>query len=224
VLLIDYEDSFVHTLANYIRQTGATVVTLRHGFDESLFDEERPDLVVLSPGPGSPRDFRVPETVAACVRRGIPVVGVCLGFQGIVESYGGELGVLDYPMHGKPSRVRVTDPGAHLFEGLPETFGAGRYHSLYAKPDRLPRELKVTAMSEDGVIMGIEHRSLPVAAIQFHPESIMTLAGEVGSRIIRNAIRVYAVGRGAVPPAGGFGAPRPSPGEMRVGVGEEFRA
>lgn len=199
VLLIDYEDSFVHTLANYIRQTGAVVVTLRHGFDESLFDEPRPDLVVLSPGPGSPREFRVQETVAACVQKRIPVVGVCLGFQGIVESFGGELGVLDRPMHGKPSRVRVTDPGAHLFEGLPETFGVGRYHSLYAKPERLPRDLKVTAISEDGVIMGIEHRSLPVAAIQFHPESIMTLAGEVGTCIIRNAIRVYAMGRIAAP-------------------------
>ena len=220
VLLIDYEDSFVHTLANYIRQTGANVVTLRHGFDESLFDEERPDMVVLSPGPGRPGDFRVPETVAACVRRRIPVVGVCLGLQGIVESYGGELGVLDYPMHGKPSRVRVTDPAAHLFRDLPETFGVGRYHSLYALPDRLPRELKVTAVSEDGIIMGIEHESLPVAAIQFHPESIMTLAGDVGSVIIRNAIRSYTGGRTATPHLNRQRVPPPG----RVGVGAEHGA
>ncbi len=101
ILLIDYEDSFVHTLANYIRQTGASVTTLRHGFSESLFDTERPDLVVLSPGPGRPSDFRVPQTVGALLYRKIPIFGVCLGLQGIVEAFDGQLGVLNYPQHGK---------------------------------------------------------------------------------------------------------------------------
>jgi len=192
VLLIDYEDSFVHTLANYIRQTGATVTTLRHGFSESVFDTESPDLVVLSPGPGRPSDFHVPETVAACIERQIPIFGVCLGLQGIVEAFGGELGVLDYPQHGKSSRVLVTDPESYLFKNLPQSFEVGRYHSLFALPDRLPEELKVTALSDDGVIMGIEHKTLPIAAVQFHPESIMTLAGEVGLAIITNVISRYA--------------------------------
>lgn len=194
VLLIDYEDSFVHTLANYIRQTGATVTTLRHGFSEEVFDTECPDLVVLSPGPGRPSDFHVPETVAACIRRQIPIFGVCLGLQGIIEAFKGELGILSYPQHGKPSRVFVTDPESTLFQGLPQSFEVGRYHSLFALPDRLPPELRVTAISHDDVIMGIEHQTLPIAAVQFHPESIMTLAGAVGLAIIKNVLRTYATG------------------------------
>jgi anthranilate synthase len=189
VLLIDYEDSFVHTLANYIRQTSATVTTLRHGFSEIIFDEQRPDLIVLSPGPGRPSDFCVSETVAACVKRQIPILGVCLGLQGIVEAFGGELGILNKPYHGKPSRIFVTDRTSILFQGLPESFEVGRYHSLFALPSRLPQELKVTAISQDDVIMGIEHRTLPIAAVQFHPESIMTLAGSVGLEMIRNVLR-----------------------------------
>ena len=191
ILLIDYEDSFVHTLANYIRQTGAIVTTLRHGFSESLFDLEKPDLVVLSPGPGRPSEFRVPETALACVRRQIPIFGVCLGLQGIVEAFGGELGVLHYPQHGKSSRIFVTDPCSVLFKGLPQSFAVGRYHSLYAIAQKLPVELKVTAISKDDVIMAIEHETLPIAAVQFHPESIMTLTGEVGLAIIRNVVRTY---------------------------------
>ncbi len=191
VLLIDYEDSFVHTLANYIRQTGATVTTLRHGFSESVFDAEKPDLVVLSPGPGKPSDFRVADTIAACKKRRIPIFGVCLGLQGIVEAHGGKLGVLDYPQHGKVSRVSVVDADSVAFKDLPQSFEVGRYHSLYALPSSLPKELKVTAMSEDGVIMGIEHQTLPIAAVQFHPESIMTLAGGVGLTIITNVIRGF---------------------------------
>jgi len=192
VLLIDYEDSFVHTLANYIRQAGATVTTLRHGFSEALFDTECPDLIVLSPGPGRPSNFRVPETVAACMRRQIPIFGVCLGLQGIVEAFGGELGVLGYPQHGKASRVFVTDPHSEIFKDLPQSFEVGRYHSLYAVSERMPQELKVTAISHDDVIMGIEHKTLPIAAVQFHPESIMSLSGEVGLAIINNVIRTYA--------------------------------
>ena len=191
ILLIDHEDSFVHTLANYIRSCGATVKTLRHGFSESVFDDERPDLVVLSPGPGRPKDFKVPETVHACVKRNIPIFGVCLGLQGIVEAFGGELNVLDYPQHGKPSQLIVTDSNSVLFKGLPETFAVGRYHSLYANPEKLPSQLKVTAITEDEVIMGIEHQSLPIAAVQFHPESIMTLTGNIGLAIIKNVVAKY---------------------------------
>lgn len=192
VLLIDYEDSFVHTLANYIRQTGATVTTLRHGFSEDVFDTEKPDLVVLSPGPGRPRDFGVPDTVAACVSRQLPIFGVCLGLQGIVEAFGGELGVLNYPQHGKTSRIFVTDSDSVTFKELPQSLEVGRYHSLFALPDRMPPELKVTAISHDDVIMGIEHKTLPIAAVQFHPESIMSLSGEVGLKMIQNVVANYA--------------------------------
>ena len=191
VLLIDHEDSFVHTLANYIRQTGATVKTIRHGFAESLLDKEQPDLVVLSPGPGRPNDFKVAETIFACQKRQIPIFGVCLGLQGIVEASGGELGVLDYPQHGKVSEISVVANDSTLFQDLSTSFEVGRYHSLYALPEKLPAELKVTAVTEDGVIMSVEHQTLPIAAVQFHPESIMTLAGGIGQSIIDNAVRHY---------------------------------
>jgi len=186
VLLVDHQDSFVHTLADYFRQTGAEVVTLRAGFPHGQLDELRPDLVVLSPGPGEPKDFDVSGTVAACVERGLPVFGVCLGLQGLVEHFGGELGVLDYPMHGKPSRIGALK-GA-LFDGFPEEFTAGRYHSLFAKRDQVPAELLVTASSDDDVVMAVEHVDLPVAAVQFHPESILTLEGRLGHRLVRNVV------------------------------------
>jgi anthranilate synthase len=198
VLLIDYEDSFVHTLANYIRQTGAAVTTLRHGFPTSVLDEIQPNLVVLSPGPGRPADFKVPQTVMDCVSRQIPIFGVCLGLQGIVESFGGQLGTLQLPRHGKSSQVQVTDRQAALFKDLPTSFEVGRYHSLFAMPESLPPDLKVTAVSEDGVIMAIEHEIYPIAAVQFHPESIMTLAGEVGLTIIKNVLSTYANSRNGV--------------------------
>jgi len=191
ILLIDYEDSFVHTLANYIRQTGANVTTLRHGFSDSLFDKERPDLVVLSPGPGRPNDFHLWETIGAILHRQIPIFGVCLGLQGIVEAFGGELGVLNYPQHGKSSRIFVTEPDSITFKNLPKSFAVGRYHSLFAIREHLPKEFKITAISDDDVIMGIEHQTLPIAAVQFHPESIMTLAGEVGLEIIKNVVSAY---------------------------------
>ena len=187
VLLVDHQDSFVHTLANYLRQTGAEVVTLRAGFPRSAFDEMEPHLVVLSPGPGSPKDFDVSGTVAAVLERKLPVFGVCLGLQGIIEHFGGELAILDYPVHGKPSSIRVL--GGAVFEGLPATFRAGRYHSLYAIRERLPAVLRVTAESDDGVIMAVEHVSLPIAAVQFHPESLLTLDGDVGLELLRNVVR-----------------------------------
>jgi anthranilate synthase len=190
VLLIDHQDSFVHTLANYLRQTGAEVVTLRSGFPPEAFDELEPHLAVLSPGPGSPRDFDVAGTFAALVRRGIPAFGVCLGLQGMVEYFGGTLGVLDPPVHGKVSRVRVR--GGRLFEGLPAEFLAGRYHSLYAIRSSLPAVLEVTADSDDGVVMAVEHATLPLAAVQFHPESIMTLGEDVGFRLLAGVVERLA--------------------------------
>jgi anthranilate synthase len=184
ILLVDHQDSFVHTLADYFRQTGAEVITLRSGFPHAEIGEIAPDLVVLSPGPGSPKDFDVSGTVGAAVERGIPVFGVCLGLQGIVEHFGGELGVLDYPMHGKPSRI--TPAGGVLLEGFPESFVAGRYHSLHAID--VPDDLVVTATTEDGVVMAVEHASLPVWSVQFHPESILSLEGRLGHRLIRNVM------------------------------------
>lgn len=186
LLLVDHQDSFVHTLANYFRQTGAEVLTLRTGFPLHEMATYRPDLVVLSPGPGCPTDFAVSETIGAALKLGLPIFGVCLGLQGIVEHFGGALGTLPEPMHGKPSKVRVL--GGRLFGDMPETFTAGRYHSLFANVDALPDVLAVTAKADDGIVMAVEHRELPVAAVQFHPESIMSLDDDVGIQLIRNVV------------------------------------
>jgi anthranilate synthase len=192
VLLVDHEDSFVHTLANYLRTTGAEVVTMRPELARAeLRQGARPDLVVLSPGPGRPGDFAMAETLDLLVARRLPVFGVCLGLQGIVEYFGGALDLLPVPCHGKASSVGVT--GGRLLRGLPRQFSVGRYHSLHAKRDSLPPELTVTAETSDGVIMAIEHKMLPIAAVQFHPESVMTLRAEIGMPIIEAVLANLAM-------------------------------
>jgi len=193
LLLVDNEDCFIHTLSNYARQTGAEVITYRTGFPLELIDKLQPSLILVSPGPGRPSDFGVPELVRYAAKLEIPVFGVCLGLQGMVEAFGGELGVLGYPMHGKPSLVR--NRGVGVFEGLPGEFHVGRYHSLYAIPEKLPAVLEVTAESEDGVIMGVRHRELPMEAVQFHPESILTLGGSCGLKLMENVVRVLGRAR-----------------------------
>jgi anthranilate synthase len=186
ILLVDHQDSFVHTLGNYLRQTGADVVTRRSGPARETLDGQRPDLVVLSPGPGRPSDFDVSGLMSMLEERRIPAFGVCLGLQGMVEHFGGELAVLDVPIHGKSSDIVVH--GGRMFEGLPSTFVAGRYHSLVAREDRMPRSLRTVARSHDGAIMAVEHEKLPYAAVQFHPESILSLGGDVGLRLLRNVV------------------------------------
>ena len=187
LLLVDNEDCFIHTLANYARQTGAEVMTYRAGFPPELIEKIAPSLILVSPGPGRPQDFGVPALIRHAAKLEIPVFGVCLGLQGMVEAFGGELGVLDYPMHGKPSLIRHRNIG--VFQGLPEEFRVGRYHSLYAIPEKLPACLEITAQSDDGVIMGVRHRELPMEAVQFHPESILTLDGSCGLRLMENVIQ-----------------------------------
>ncbi|TIQ36632.1 MAG: anthranilate synthase [Mesorhizobium sp.] len=187
ILLVDHEDSFVHTLANYFRQTGANVSTVRTPVPEEVFERLKPDLVVLSPGPGTPRDFDCAATIKRARSRDLPIFGVCLGLQALAEAYGGELRQLHIPMHGKPSRIRVSKPGI-IFSGLPKEVTVGRYHSIFADPVRLPDGFVVTAETEDGIIMAFEHRKEPIAAVQFHPESIMTLGHNAGMRIIENIV------------------------------------
>ncbi len=187
ILLVDHEDSFVHTLANYFRQTGATVATVRTPVADEVFERLDPDLVVLSPGPGMPKDFDCKATIDRARARGLPIFGVCLGLQALAEDYGGELRQLREPVHGKPSRIRISRPGT-VFSGLPKEVTVGRYHSIFADPARLPEAFVVTAETEDGVVMAIEHRDEPVAAVQFHPESIMTLGQNAGMRMIENVV------------------------------------
>jgi len=189
ILLVDHEDSFVHTLANYFRQTGAKVTTVRSPIAPSIFDQLNPDLVVLSPGPGKPQDFHCRETIALARQRKMPIFGVCLGLQALVEAFGGTLKQLGIPMHGKPSRIEICAPSL-VFKGLPRQVTVGRYHSLYADAERLPKDFAITAQTNDGIIMGIEHKIEPIAAVQFHPESIMSLGGDCGLRMIENVVRL----------------------------------
>jgi anthranilate synthase len=190
VLLIDHDDSFVHMLADYFRQVGASVTVVRYVHALDMLKQKRWDLLVLSPGPGRPEDFGIKKTIDAALENKLPVFGVCLGVQAIGEYFGGELGQLTHPAHGRPSRVQVR--GGRLMRNLPNEIVIGRYHSLFVERDSMPEVLSVTASTEDGVAMALEHKTLPVAGVQFHPESLMSLGNEVGLRIVENAFRLDA--------------------------------
>jgi anthranilate synthase len=197
VLLVDHQDSFVHTLAGYFREQGAEVTTLRVGFDVSLLDDYAPDLIVLSPGPGRPSDFGCDKLLAAIDERGLPAFGVCLGLQAMVEHAGGSLGLLGTPVHGKPGQVRVL--GGALLAGLPAEFIAARYHSLHARPEQVTGGFEVTAVTADGVVMAIEDATRGRWGVQFHPESILTTGGGAGHQIIGNVLRLCRARKEAGP-------------------------
>ncbi|NUR90487.1 MAG: anthranilate synthase component I [Nonomuraea sp.] len=188
VLLVDHEDSFVNTLADYFRQEGADVVTLRHGFPAAMIDEVAPDLVVLSPGPGWPSDFGMSALIDEIYARDLPVFGVCLGLQAMVEHAGGSLELLGYPEHGKRGQVSRLG-GSALLEGLPEEFTAARYHSLHAKRPGVVG-FTPTALTPDGNVMAIEDVERRRFAVQFHPESILTQEGGAGAKVIANVLRL----------------------------------
>ena len=196
VLLVDHQDSFVHTLGDYFRQHGAEVTTLRFGFSPALLDSYAPDLVVLSPGPGRPADFGCAGLLDEVYARGLPAFGVCLGLQAMVEHAGGTLSLLPEPAHGKPGLVRVA--GGELLAGLPGEFTAGRYHSLYAPAGEVRGGFVVTATTLDGVVMAIEDAEAGRWAVQFHPESILTASGRAGHQVIGNVLDLCRARAGAV--------------------------
>jgi len=196
VLLVDHQDSFVHTLAGYFREQGAEVLTLRAGLPMTALDEFAPDLVVLSPGPGRPADFACAQLLDQLDLRGLPAFGVCLGLQAMVEHAGGELALLGEPVHGKPGTVLRTRPEAGLLAGLPAEFTAARYHSLHAVPQQVKGGCEVTAVTADQVVMAIENPAAGRWAVQFHPESILTAAGSVGHQVIANVLRLCRSRRG----------------------------
>jgi anthranilate synthase len=188
VLLIDHDDSFVHMLADYFRQVGAQVTVVRYIHALQMLRDNAYDLLVLSPGPGRPEDFKIRSTIDAGLAKNMPIFGVCLGVQAIGEYFGGTLGQLAQPAHGRPSKIQVR--GGTLMRGLPNEIVIGRYHSLFVEMGAMPAVLNVTASTEDGVAMAIEHNTLAVGGVQFHPESLMSLGGEVGLRIVENAFRL----------------------------------
>jgi anthranilate synthase/aminodeoxychorismate synthase-like glutamine amidotransferase len=177
VLVIDSYDSFVYNLVQYLGELGADPVVVRN--DEVTVDEAvamHPDGVLLSPGPGRPETSGIIcDAIGAFSAQGVPVLGVCLGHQAIGHVFGAEVVGAAELMHGKTSQIEHHSVG--VFAGLPSPFTATRYHSLTLAPDSIPDELEVTARSVDGVIMGVRHRDLDVEGVQFHPESILTVAG-----------------------------------------------
>jgi anthranilate synthase/aminodeoxychorismate synthase-like glutamine amidotransferase len=172
--MVDNYDSFTYNLVHLFEQLGAEVLTYRN--DAITPDEAealRPDRLVVSPGPGRPRDAGVSVEIIRRLGPSVPTLGVCLGHQAIVEAFGGDVGQARALLHGKASRI--SHDGRGIFAGLPDVIEAGRYHSLAAV--LVPEELEVTARTDDGEVMGVRHRSHPVEGVQFHPESVLTPLG-----------------------------------------------
>ncbi|GAB3158109.1 gamma-glutamyl-gamma-aminobutyrate hydrolase family protein [Myceligenerans halotolerans] len=200
ILVVDNYDSFVYTIVGYLNQIGAETVVVRNDAvpepdaDGRFHDDSGTsyDGVLVSPGPGTPSEAGASESVIrACARSRTPMLGVCLGHQALAEVYGATVTHAPELMHGKTSEVFVSDDGGRgaagaegsVLAGLPSPFTATRYHSLAAVPESVPDELVVTCATESGVVMGLQHRDLPLHGVQFHPESVLT---EGGHRLLAN--------------------------------------
>lgn len=176
VVIIDCFDSFTYNLLQMVGTAGACPVPITADQNIRRIQEEQPDRIILSPGPGTPDDAGVCLEVIRHYAGMIPILGVCLGHQTIVQHYGGKIIRMHEPVHGKTSQI--SHSGTGIFTGVDPGFTATRYHSLAAERESMPLELVVTATSpQDGCIMAVSHKDLPVHGVQFHPESIMTLAG-----------------------------------------------
>ena len=186
ILLIDNYDSFVFNVEQYLKElTNEEVKTVRN--DEITLEgirELNPDRIVLSPGPKHPKDSGICLEILKNIDN-IPILGICLGHQAFGLVFGGKIEMLETPLHGKTSEITVTDKNSILFKDMPEKFNVMRYHSLYVSEENLPEDLAVTAKSNDGIIMALEHRTKSIYGVQFHPESFFT---EYGKNIIRNFI------------------------------------
>jgi anthranilate synthase component 2 len=185
ILLLDNYDSFTFNLAQYLGELGAPPLVRRN--DEITLDEIRtlnPERIVISPGPGRPEDAGITVDLIREMGQTVPVLGVCLGHQGIGIAFGGSVVRANRPMHGKVSSI--DHDGKGIFKGVSMPFVAGRYHSLVIGVP-VPAELEVCARTEDGTIMAVRHRTLPVHGVQFHPESVLT--GE-GHQLLRNFLEL----------------------------------
>lgn len=179
IVLIDNYDSFSYNLYQLVGSVEPDVRVIRN--DECTIEEiekMNPEALILSPGPGRPEDAGICIPAIQYFAGKIPILGVCLGHQSICQAFGGEITYAKELMHGKKKEIRKTGK-SRLLKGLGDTFPAARYHSLAANRDTLPAELKVTAVSEDGEVMAVEHILYPVFGVQFHPESVMTEDGKV---------------------------------------------
>jgi anthranilate synthase/aminodeoxychorismate synthase-like glutamine amidotransferase len=183
VLLLDNHDSFTYNLAELLRNNGKVTFNIRTA--ETLDYEEiyLYEKILLSPGPGIPQEHAAIFEILKIAGESKSILGVCLGLQAIAIHFGAGLFNFEKVVHGQVKTIRITDPSQKLFEGIPDRFEAGLYHSWAVKKNDLPDDLMITALSEDDIIMGLAHRNLDISGIQFHPESIMT---PFGQRIIDN--------------------------------------
>jgi anthranilate synthase/aminodeoxychorismate synthase-like glutamine amidotransferase len=182
VLLVDNFDSFVYNLAQAFGSLGADPIVIRNTASLDQLDEEEPDGLVISPGPGTPDDAGVSRAAIEHFSMRIPVLGVCLGHQCIGAAFGGTVDRADVgPVHGKTSQVTHDRKG--VFAGIASPTTATRYHSLAIEPSSFPEDLEITATSDDGVVMGVRHKHLAIEGVQFHPESVLT---PEGPRLLKN--------------------------------------
>ena len=184
ILLVDNYDSFTYNLVHLLQELGAEVVVRRNDeIDAEEAEAMGPSHLVISPGPGRPAQSGATLDVVRRLAPTTPTLGVCLGHQAVVEVFGGEIGPAARLLHGKTSLIHHDGEG--IFEGIPQDFAAGRYHSLAAA--QVPECLVVSATSDDGEVMGVRHRELPVDGVQFHPESVLTLP--IGRDLLRNFLQ-----------------------------------
>jgi len=189
ILVIDNYDSFTYNLVQYFGELGEEVMVVRN--DQKTIEELKalqPDYVVLSPGPCTPNEAGITLEAIQAFAGDVPIFGVCLGHQSIAQAFGGKVIRAERLMHGKTSPV--SHDGSPLFSGIDSPFIATRYHSLIVEKETLPDLFEVTAWTEEGEIMAIRHRTLPIEGVQFHPEAIMTTSGK---QLLRNFVERYAV-------------------------------
>ena len=178
IIVIDNYDSFVHNLARFVRLAGFDTHVIRSdSVDAAGIAALRPEALVLSPGPGVPHDAGCCMDLVRYFSEQLPILGVCLGHQAIVEALGGRVSLAPVPLHGRTSVIR--HDGAGLFAGAASPLTVCRYHSLVAEAETLPECLRATAWTDDGLVMAVEHRTRPVYGVQFHPEAILTEAGQL---------------------------------------------
>lgn len=187
LVIIDNYDSFTYNLVQYLGELGAEMRVIRN--DEMSVDEVerdlKPDRLLISPGPGTPEDAGVSLDAIGHFAGKVPILGVCLGHQAIGRHFGGNVVRGPEPVHGKP--VTILHDGRTLFDGVPQDFNAGRYHSLVVDRETMPEVLEISAESPDGLVMALRHKTLPIEGVQFHPESILT---EHGKKLLQNFMSV----------------------------------
>lgn len=186
LLMIDNYDSFTYNLVQYLQELGQEVVTYRNdAISLDAIKQLKPERIVISPGPGEPKNAGISEDVIRQFGASLPILGVCLGHQAIGEVFGGEVVRAGELMHGKVSQIHHEGNG--IFAGLPQGFKATRYHSLVVKRETFPSELEITAWTDNNLVMGLRHRRHPIYGVQFHPESILT---EGGKQLLQNFIDI----------------------------------